>query len=87
MADPVTTYRGTVPDRPTIVRECGDDVTMRPARAGDVVEVPCDECRGELGCRTCTGDGTVNVRLTEDPEARYLGSQLVCWLIVGTIEP
>jgi len=87
----VTTYRGTVPDRPIFVREHAvEGVTVGLACAGDVVVVPCPTCLGTPthDCSTCDGRGTVNVRLTEDPAVEVDGGYFVVgWLIVGTIEP
>jgi hypothetical protein len=70
----------------------------RPARAGDVVEVPCPwqmdwvnmgtDCG--KGCAKCDGKQVVNVRLTEDPRAEMWMTATPTiggWLIVGTIEP
>jgi len=82
----VTTYRGTVPDRPmvAVVMRYTEATVTRPARAGDVVEVPCPSgfCDGgeERGygfpCDTCRGRGTVNVRLTEDPAPLHKQSKI-----------
>jgi len=46
VGDPVTTYRGTVPDRPRRLPSAGYPVDPPFAAAGDVVEVPCGECGG-----------------------------------------
>jgi hypothetical protein len=95
----VTTYRGTVPDRPVIATGLRGEgaFTGRPARAGDVVEVPCPwqmdwvnmgtDCG--KGCAKCDGKQVVNVRLTEDPRAEMWMTATPTiggWLIVGTIE-
>jgi hypothetical protein len=80
----VTVYRGTVPDRPIIATGLRGEgaFTGRPARAGDVVEVPCDDCEGtgldglgygSVPCGDCDARGTVHVRLTEDPECLTYG--------------
>ena len=58
---------------------------VRPARAGDVIEVPCPECGGEGGvpcdvcrrqqcamCTDCDGSGTLRVLLTEDPVEQWV---------------
>ena len=58
---------------------------FRPARAGDVIEVPCPECGGEGGvpcdvcrrqqcamCTDCDGSGTLRVLLTEDPVEQWV---------------
>ena len=95
----MTTYRGTVPDRPVIATGLRGEgaFTGRPARAGDVVEVPCPwqmdwvnmgtDCG--KGCAKCDGKQVVNVRLTEDPRAEMWMTATPTiggWLIVGTIE-
>ena len=82
----MTTYRGTVPDRPVIATGLRGEgaFTGRPARAGDVVEVPCPwqmdwvnmgtDCG--KGCAKCDGKQVVNVRLTEDPAPLHRQSKI-----------
>jgi hypothetical protein len=91
----VTVYRGTVPDRPIVLKAMRhtEATVTSPARAGDVVEVPCpamtdEDCQHpDSGYRNDASEHVLSVRLTEDPElmmpTTYMDGG---WLIVGDVE-
>ncbi len=75
--------------------------SLRPARTGDTIEVPCGGCWGGgwvqenhghsnvewIGCTDCQATGTIQVTLTEDPHEQWVHEYgHHGWLIIGTTE-